>query len=603
MIPPDTPTKTQKPYLVTTALEEFWETSEQLLFLGEWCTRFSRKSFWQSLGGEVLESPWNNRQNISDARGYVSGLYERLLPITAQALNKLHGVSFSAKYWRIVIGPWLQVYVSTVYDRYLSLRNALIKYPDLTTTVLSANSFVTPQDTMSFLQYLKEDPYNLQIFTRILRLLGKEFPEKSLTVSAMPFFCSDKNNLGKMKHHFLKLLFRINRALKEGHSVVLRSSYFSADAQIQFALRTCGRIWSVVGDTFDLPVMEINHAAREQISRYYIGNNEFEELLCEMISKDIPVSFVEGFSEIGHNVKNDYPSAPKAIMSAVGWYFDETFKQWAAEASENGSQLLGMQHGGNYGCLAFNGGEEHEIAITDRYYTWGWERFDFPEKVFPGSAAKIVGRKTLGASNEKEGILFVATSAFRYFREFPMLPQDFSDYLVRQRAFIASFSSSLLPVLRVRMHREDYGWDMEKRWREFCPDVRFEEWSTALTRSLENCRLYVSDHLATTYIEALSADKPTILFWNPASYEFRPEAQPFFDQLRSAGILFDSPEAAAEMVNSVYGDVETWWNESVRQAARQAFCKRFARVSSQAVKKWLDEFKGITQDVGIALPK
>jgi putative transferase (TIGR04331 family) len=349
--------------------------------------------------------------------------------------------------------------------------------------------------------------------------------------------------------------------------------------------------------------MGINPAARERLCGYFPKQNDFEVLLGEMLSLDVPISFIEGYYHNGHAVKHDYPSAPKVIMSAVGWYFDEAFKQWAAGAAEQGTLLLGMQHGGNYGCLACNAGEDHEIAIADRYYTWGWERSDIPGKVIPRSAAKLAGRKPLGASNKKDGILFVATTSFRYFREFPILPRDFSEYLVWQRRFLTSFSPTLLPMLRVRLHREDHGWDMKKRWREICPDIRFEDWSTPLTRSLKNCRLYVSDHLATTYIEALAADKPTILFWDPAANELRPEAQQYFDHLRHAGILFDSPEAAAEMVNTIYGDVETWWNNPVRQAARRAFCDRFARTSSQAVREWLDEFNGIAQDAGMTLTR
>lgn len=589
------PEKMNYPFLVTTAIEEFWDTSKQLLFLGEWCLRYSRKSFWQPLGGEVLEYPWQSRRDISIASGYAYSLYERLLPLLAQALNDLHDVSYSTRYWRIVIGPWLQLYLTTVYDRYLSLRTALNKYPDLTTIILSSKSFVTPRDTLEFSQHLKGDSYNLQIYSRILHILGKEYPEKSLTVASMPFVFPDKNPFAKIKKNALKLFFSMNRAFKEGHSVILRSSYFSADAQLQFVLRTRGRVWSVVGDPYEMPIMEINNGARESLRRCFTRHNEFEVLLGEMLSLDVPTSFIEGYDHIGQALKHEYPSPPKAIMSAVGWYCDEPFKQWAADAAEQGTTLLGMQHGGNYGCLACNPGEDNEIAIADRYYTWGWERPDIPGKVFPRSAGKLSGRKLLVACNEKEGILFVSTTSVRYFREFPFFPQDFSEYLVWQRRFLARFSSALLPMLRVRLHREDNGWDMKERWRESCPDIRFEDWSIPLAQSLDNCRLYVSDHLGTTYLEALAVGKPTILFWNPVANALRPEAQHLFDGLRDAGILFDAPELAADAVNSVYPDVKLWWNEPIRQVARRNFCDRFAVTSPKAVKEWVDEFKRVVE--------
>jgi len=80
--------------------------------------------------------------------------------------------------------------------------------------------------------------------------------------------------------------------------------------------------------------------------------------------------------------------------------------------------------------------------------------------------------------------------------------------------------------------------------------------------SLENCRLYVCDHLSTTFAEALAANKPTVLFCNPETNRLRLDAQPYFDLLRNSGILFDTPETAASAVAAVYGDVEAWWNAS-----------------------------------------
>jgi hypothetical protein len=45
-------------FLVTTALEDFWDASRCLLYLGGWCRRFTRHEHWQKLPGQVLESPW-----------------------------------------------------------------------------------------------------------------------------------------------------------------------------------------------------------------------------------------------------------------------------------------------------------------------------------------------------------------------------------------------------------------------------------------------------------------------------------------------------------------------------------------------------------------
>jgi putative transferase (TIGR04331 family) len=123
--------------------------------------------------------------------------------------------------------------------------------------------------------------------------------------------------------------------------------------------------------------------------------------------------------------------------------------------------------------------------------------------------------------------------------------------------------------------------------------LSIETWKIPFRQSLADCRLYICDHLSTTFAEALVANKPTILFWNPLTNRLRPESQPYYELLRTNGILFDSPEEAAFAVNEAYADVESWWNNAVRQAAVAEFCNRFARTDVCAVALWSAEFKRI----------
>ena len=317
-----------------------------------------------------------------------------------------------------------------------------------------------------------------------------------------------------------------------------------------------------------------------------------------MLPLDVPQSFIEGFDGLRNEAERTYPSRPKAIFSSGAWYWDEAFKQWAAVSAENGTQLLGTQHGGNYGSLAYHPSEDHEITITDRYFSWGWERSDHGATVTPWFASKLAGRKPQHADSRKDGILFLTTSAPRYLFQFPHTPDRFNQYLLWQSRFLASINSRLRLKIRVRFHPEDFGWDIAQRWRTSHPEIKVgtETCDTSFIQSLENCRLYICDHLGSTFQEALSADKPTILFWDPAINELRPEAQPYYDRLRAAGILYDIPEAAADGVNVVYDNALAWWNDPGRQEARRIFCNRFAWTSSNAVNEWTGEFIRISKD-------
>lgn len=52
-----------------------------------------------------------------------------------------------------------------------------------------------------------------------------------------------------------------------------------------------------------------------------------------------------------------------------------------------------------------------------------------------------------------------------------------------------------------------------------------------------------------------------------------------------------APEAASGAVNSVYDNVEAWWNNPDRQAAR----RNFANTSSNVVNQWANEFTRIAK--------
>jgi hypothetical protein len=142
---------------------------------------------------------------------------------------------------------------------------ALDDYPVVTTCVLAEESWVTPCDTLEFAQLIKEDPFNLQLYSRILKLLGYDFPQKTLSVVATPFFLSErdlpwgKNRLRKFLKTKLAALFKGYRA---GHAIILKDSYFSRWIELQLIIKTFGRIWPDLGGLTQTPRLKPNPPAR-----------------------------------------------------------------------------------------------------------------------------------------------------------------------------------------------------------------------------------------------------------------------------------------------------------------------------------------------------
>jgi putative transferase (TIGR04331 family) len=100
----------------------------------------------------------------------------------------------------------------------------------------------------------------------------------------------------------------------------------------------------------------------------------------------------------------------------------------------------------------------------------------------------------------------------------------------------------------------------------------------------------VLDYPGTTLAEVLAANIPTICFWDKQQWLLSAQAQPLFDQLEAAGILFGRPEDAAAQLNAIVPDIEAWWHAPDRQRARARWCQEFARADRYWLLKWLKAF-------------
>ncbi len=569
-----------KTFLATTALEEFWDDRLPILFLEEWCLLHRRRHVWNALEHRLLPPSWSNQGELGRARTYLQELYEDVLVRLSAALGNIHARSRSSRYWRILLGPWLYAYLCMMHERYGSLRRALDMEHELTTIGLDSACFVTPTDTNEFIEWLKDDAYNLQIYTRLWQAMGMNFPVKPLAENRRPISEPVTHSSESVPGKFLRLILGGSR------KIVLYSSYFPLEFQIRLAIQTAGKVIPIRSGQKTPSTQNIDHPTRRTLASALPTNNSFEMAVARLFAADIPRCFLEDFATIADAARRYFPRSPKAILSA-SWLYNEPFKLWAAEAQELGTSLLCSQHGGIYGLLNYVPYENHELAIADRFYSWGWTSDVFHEKIVPLPGGKLMGRKTFGANKRRRGILWAATQAPRY----PVFPfgDRFSEYLAWQARFLAAFPVELRNELRLRLHREDGGWDILQRLSDQGFTVQTEDWSRPFYRSLSECRLYVCDHLSTTFIEALSADKPTVLFWSAQATPLRPEAIPYCENLKSVGILFETPEKAAAAIRAGYDDVEDWWRDPHRQEVRRSFCFKFGRTSIKAEAEWAQE--------------
>lgn len=568
-----------------TAEEAFWDTGRELVFLGPWCLRHSRREAWEPLGGRLAPDPWDRPEARRAAYDRVQATCETLLPPLAAAFDGMHATALGERGWRILLWPWLVRYVAVMLDRSERLAAAREAFPGATFVGLAAQDFRTPGDTLGLIQALKTDRYNLQLMTAILTAMGAEVEERRGEWQPEPAPAVARSPLRKLL-----------TATGSMAPLQARNTFLSRPGMLRLQAALGGRLADSVAPLLRLPDAPLARSAeRDALVAGVEPGDDLVELVVRTLPGDVPRCFVEESGTVRRWADEWYARRARATWSANAWYFDEPFKLRAAERAAAGGLLLGMQHGGGYGCLEMHAGEAHERTISDRYYSWGWtEPGTVP--VVPMPATKLIDRAAPSPPETAETILFVVTAEPRYLIEFPLTPELSLAQIGLQQRFAASLGEELRGRLTVRLHYEDMGWDLAERWHEAWPEVALERAdSSPFAASLGRSRLYVCDHLSTTFLESLAANHPTVLYWDPATYPLREPARPHFEALGSAGVLHASPEAAAAKVADVYDDVATWWRSAEVQHVRREFCRCYARTSDRPIEDWAAELRGVLE--------
>lgn len=567
-------------FLATTALSGFWDKSQELLFLGQWCRMRERRDDWAGLKGKVMGSPWNEPGAIERGAANVAALHEALLAFLAGFLNEVHGAKHDERYWRIVVGPWLLGFTAAIVDHGMNLDRAFAAEPGLETWTLDPSDYRTPLDTADFSSKLNTDLFHLQVYSEILAMRGNAGRTLRGPAAAAP-----PARAAGAKAAMRSCLARATRAVVGSERIF---TDFYATKRQTFSLMRSASL-SPLGDVVEPPRPPVDAARRERLAGFCAGI-PFAAEAAALLPRHLPVLFLEGHAEFRRAVLTDWPRLPRLLLTSVGWYSNETFKLLAAEATERGAELVISQHGGGYGMLDTIFSERHERRVADRYLTWGWtDRHYAGAKLTPLPSPKLLF-KPARTKRRTGNWLLIATTHFRYPHSDYFAnahgAHRFDEQIDDRARFIRSLPEDARAALRVRLHNVDFGWAHRARLASEFPRLAFDEDRAPWTSRAEFFDLIVIDHPQTSILEGLARDTPVLLFWDPAIWRMRSEAAGVLDGLRRASILHDSPEEAARVIPAILADPASWWARPEARASRAAFCERYGRSSPDWVSEW-----------------
>jgi len=576
--------------LATTALEEFWDKSNPMVYLGEWCL-VNKDKYWREYGNnaDVMPYIWNDSKRLWVARLRAKSICESVLSELSMWLNHVHGESHDVSYWRIVIGPFLVWYVESLLDRYETLENTKNTFEQMHKSIyligMLEDCYKTPSDIAEFIDLIgNNDAWNVQIYTQLCSYLGISVDEKirykwDESVSII--------NFGRIKRVIRILLERISfyfqkRLISSRSDIIIIMYWLPVWNRMKIFINSGFRIAAIPYylNRNGIKLGKRNNSIREKLKHIKM-DDPLASIVMQTLAYNLPMQYLETYRE--HKEKALELFGTKRIEMAVtdvGHFNSCLMPMWLAWNKENGSKLVIIQHGGGYGDRSWDSFLQHELKISDCFMTWGWKGASHttPFCNFKGISNQHCNWK------DNKNILLVGTGISRFPSYLPSAPlaTQFLDYINWQCRFIGQLNEKECNSIVYRKYRGQQGWREEEILLDNYPKLAFDEntGDRGFAKSLKECRIFVGDNLNTTFLEALSFNVPTILFWDTNRYESKESVEKYYSRLRAVGIFHDSPEAAAKKINEVYDDLDDWWLSDEVQSVRQEFCHQFARVMS-----------------------
>ncbi len=565
--------------LVTTPDARTWKSDRPIMFLGAWCTLPAERKRWAHLNAKVLPYHWDNREKFRADYPYLQQCYEEALASVADALNSHHGTQHSLRYWRIVLGPWLYLFIHILFDRWTMVA-AAIQHPDVWDTVIvnDPEEELIPRD----LRGMNPDDFrwNLLLCACAIREQGgikvEEMQGEPMGLMENSATVDPPRGIAEWTRKTVRL-FLDRLVLPQEAFFISTGLPRPVVARIQWKLRQVPKFWR------SQPVPQVDPDLELRKSWYQnLGldtTDVFKRFLAKMIQRQIPTCYLEGYPELKGLVANlPWPKRPKVIFTSNSFQFDEVFQVWAAAQTQRGVPLVIGQHGGFYGVGKVVAGEDHQVAISDRFLTWGWR--DARPSVHPLFALTNLERRH-GVGNA-DGILLLVTVPIRMVSfkcsSWPVAAEQSQAFLSDQLRFTRALNEAIRNKLVLRIHQradEKVFSGFVHQWKEAFPAVEIDPSVTPIEGRIAQSRLFVYTYNSTGFLETFGRNIATVIFWDPDHWELREPAVPFFRRLMEVGIFHETPESAAHHVNAIWNDVAGWWQTPSVQEAVKAFVEQY----------------------------
>ena len=570
--------------LILSSLNEFDVDDENNIPLGPWCFRESkeREYLWEDKNFEKI---FCNSQELKSDGDYIIGFSNKLAKDYSKKLNQIHGRNYSDKYWSILITPWIIRSLEIFFIRYKTLTK--FDGSNLSVSIYKKEK-IRSKDSRDFFNFLLSEHGQLFSYSLLINFLKpKKFKIKySDKISGK----SIKETNPKNKNHRVSDL---RREIKQIINIIIANfSGIFIDGikgltildSIQIGIRS--KIQKK-GDIKPEMFAEESNNAMTFLSKYH----EFEEFIESILFDLIPDSFTSKFNDheslakfkLGLLSKKHNIFLIGAILGGIESqrFFVAQFKE------ERSGKVIISQHGGlSYGIAkAFPAMAAIEYQHADYFLSWGWKTHsNYKVNAVPMPSPLL--SKNINKRRSKEDEIILVGTQVRLTNDklaSRIQSEEAQKYRIDKINFINALNDKKDLVYRSYFSEVDSYPEREflkSKYRKIkFIDEKFD-------KRLMNAKCVIIDHPGTTFDISISAQIPTLLFWEKSHWPLTDEGFEVFKNLEKAKIYHQSGSDAAKFLNSISGNIDDWWNSSETKRSINLYQSHYAMISESWKAEW-----------------
>ncbi len=481
-----------------------------------------------------------------------------------KSLNELHNVNFSSRSWSIILGPWLRVFINTVYENYTVLEKVL-KDKNIT-EVYSYN----PEDYKLYTNdgwtleiAITDENWNSALNSKILKFLNIN---KKTTYKKNNKNCFHPNERPNSKKHILfKVINLFKKFLcffkKDNYACIYNSCLpFLYEKKLELKIGQIPQLWDfekkIIFRDFDKSLRKHLNLNQKKSS------GKFEEFLRMILPSSLPIYVLESFKDINElSDKSNFPKNPSFIFTSDAFNYHEVFKFYTAKKVQNGVPYYLGQHGNSYSTHVYNNFTT-EMSDCDKFISWGLKG---NEKTIESINFKILGKKRYF---NKDGKLLAIFDGL-HCSGMPVL-----DLVAKEKNnfesainILDNFPKKIKTKTLIRLSwlnnhnfNTPYKSIVEKL------KINIDDGVKPFRPLLKNTRLTFFNYDSTGILENLALNIPTVCYWHNTFGYINPKFVDTYKLLVEANILFTKPNNLVQHIERNWDDINSWWmNEKTQK--------------------------------------